>query len=76
MLRWGVITAPEIRYELSIHEEVEYDIPKSEMISGMPGISTVPLAVDSRSAEPRTSRVIHVESGILLDSTTITLLLS
>jgi hypothetical protein len=46
------------------------------MISGMAGITIVSLAVDIRSAEPRTSRVIHAESGILLDSTIITLLLS
>jgi lantibiotic modifying enzyme len=70
----GVITAPEVRYELSIHEEVEYDISKSDMISGIAGMIIVSLAVDIRSADPKTNRVIHADNGILLDSIIIILL--
>jgi hypothetical protein len=63
----GTITAAEIRYAVSIQEDVLYDILKSLIISGIAGKSIVSPYIVTKSAEPNTMRVIHAETGIFTD---------
>ena len=55
----GVATAPEIRYDERIHEEVSYGILNSLMMSGIAGSNMVsPYIVISR-VEPKIPSVIQ-----------------
>lgn len=55
----GVATAPAIRYDERIHEEVSYGILNSFIISGIAGSSIVSPYIVISNVEPRIPRVIQ-----------------
>src|SRR5712692_5464401 len=57
----GVLTAPEIRYAVSIQEDVVYEISKSLIISRIAGNNIVSPYIVIRTVDPRIASVIHVE---------------
>jgi hypothetical protein len=64
----GVATAPEIRYAVSIQDDVLYEISKSLMISRMAGSNIVSPYIVIRIVDPRIASVIHAEVLIFLES--------
>ena len=58
-------TAPEIRYAVSIQEDVLYEISKSLIVSRIAGNSIVSPYNVTRTVDPRIARVIHAEVLIL-----------
>ena len=65
----GVATAPEIRYAVSIQEDVLYEILKSRMISLIAGNSIVSPYIVIRMVDPRMAIVIHTEVLIFSEVT-------
>ncbi len=61
----GVMTAPEIRYAVSIQADMLYETSKSRIRSGIAGINIVSayMAIVARLA--RTARAFHADDGIL-----------
>ena len=55
----GVATAPEIRYDESIHDEVSYGILNSLMMSGIAGSNMVSPYIVISSVEPKIPSVIQ-----------------
>src|SRR6188472_2971175 len=63
----GVATAPEIRYAVSIQDDVLYEILKSRMISRIAGNNIVSPYIVIRMVDPRIPSVIHADVLILLE---------
>jgi len=59
------MTAPDIRYAVSIQDDIVYDTSKSRIRSGIAGINIVSayMAIVARLA--RTASAFHAEKGIL-----------
>lgn len=55
----GVATAPAIRYDERIHDEVSYGMLNSFIISGIAGSSIVSPYIVISNVEPRMPRVIQ-----------------
>ena len=64
----GVMTAPAIRYEESIQDEVLYEMLKSLMKSGIAGRTIVSPYIVIRPRELRMASVAHADLLILLAS--------
>lgn len=71
----GVATAPAIRYDERIQEEVSYGILNSLMISGIAGNSIVSPYIVISSVKPKIASVIHAVLGIFAELDDIMLLL-
>jgi hypothetical protein len=57
----GVMTAPAIRYEESIHDDVLYEILKSRIKSGIAGSTIVSPYIVIRPRQLRITNVVHAE---------------
>src|SRR5687768_17049299 len=66
----GVMTAPAIRYEESIHDDVLYEILKSCIKSGIAGSTIVSPYIVIRPRQLRIARVIHAERLMRVCSST------
>jgi hypothetical protein len=62
----GVITAPAIRYEESIHDEVLYSMLKSRIKSGIAGNTIVSPYIVIRPKQLKITNVVHAERVMLL----------
>jgi len=67
----GVATAPAIKYDDKIQDEVLYDIPKSEMNEGIAGNTIVSAYIAIRPKQLRVTSTNHAELVIFSDSSTI-----
>jgi len=63
----GVATAPEIRYAVSIQDDVLYEISKSWMMSRIAGNNIVSPYIVIRMVDPRIASVIHADVVIFLE---------